>query len=258
MTDDTYTILGYAVKTGLNLSAGQTVTNETLTMTSLATTSVSVQFSGAPSGVGERLAFPFIDAGDAGQLVFPLPTLTPGSTSTVVPALAGPFADMSYLLVGLAVASTDSARPYSVTFERGLTFSGSQSMTEFLDIPSGVSNSGDTYSFSGASSASTHFVALADASDNLAWTVLILDGSTSFTLPAISPDPRAGRSLQVRVTAADLAGFNPSNFTVRSFASQMAGRARLRIKIPVWRPVLYIGPHFRSVSHGNLVGCVGK
>lgn len=222
VTDDTYEILGYSVQPAVTLSAGQSLTGVTLSLTTLPTTDVSVQFPSAPAGAGDMLAFPFIDAGDAGQLVFPLPTLSPGATTTKVPSLVGAFAGMSYQLVGLAVANQDSARPYSVSFARSVTFSGSETLNSFLPLPSAVTNSGDTYSFTGAPGAATHFVTLADASDNPAWTVLILDGSTSFTLPALTPDPRAGRSLEVRVTGADLSGFNPSNFAIPSFADQMA------------------------------------
>ncbi len=221
-SDDTYTIIGYAVKTGLDLSAGQTVTNETLTIMPLTETPVSVQFANAPAGVGERSAFPFIDAGDAGQLVFPLPTLTPGTTTSVVPALSGPFAGMNYLLVGLAVVNADTARPYSATFDRGVSFAAAESQSPFLELPAGLAANGDTYSFTPAPGASTHLATLADASDNPAWTVLVLDGSSSFTLPALSADPRAGRSLSLRVTAVDIPGFNSNNFQVGQLTTTMA------------------------------------
>ena len=222
-SDDTYTILGYAVSTGLDLSAGQNLSNQTLTMMSLAETNVAVQFSSAPSGVGERLAFPFIDAGDQGQLVFPLPTLSPASSTAVVPALSGPFAGMSYVLIGLAVPDSEAARPYSATFDRSVTFTGSESMAPFLVLPSALSSNGNVYSFTPPPGASTHFVVLADPSDNPVWTVSILDNTTSFELPTLSPDPRAGLSLEFRVTAADVSGFDPSDFAVKDLAQQMAG-----------------------------------
>ena len=77
-------------------------------------------------------------------------------------SLAGPFAGMSYLLVGLAVADPDSPRPYSASFQRGATFAGSQTMTSFLDLPSAVSNNGDTYSFTAAAGAAAHTVTLSE------------------------------------------------------------------------------------------------
>ena len=213
-SDDTYTLIGYAVKTGLDLSAGQTVAGETLTMVTSTEHSVAVQFPAAPSGAGERLAFPFIDAGDAGQLAFPLPPLSPSSTSSWVPALSGPFAQDSYQLVGLALANQNQSRPYSATFARGVSFSGSESVGAYLALPSGLSVSGDTYSFSPAAGASVHVATLADANDQPAWTILFANGSTSVTLPALSPDPRAGHSLPLRVEAVEIPSFSPSSFHI--------------------------------------------
>lgn len=220
-SDDTYTLLGYAVKTGLDLSAGQTVSNETLTMVSATETNVAVQFSGAPSGANQRLAFPFIDAGDAGQLAFPLPALEPGSTSSSVPALTGPFAQMSYQLVGLAVADPEQPRPYSATFSRGVSFAGTESLAPFLELPSGLSSTGNTYSFSPAAGASVHAATIADANDQPAWTILFADGSSTVTLPELSPDPLAGGNLTFRVAAVELPGFDPSSFRIEAMTTEV-------------------------------------
>jgi hypothetical protein len=219
-SDDTFTLIGYAVKTGLDLSAGQNVTGETLEMVSVATQDVRVTFPSAPSGAPDRLAFPFIDLGAEGQLPFAVPTLAPGSTSTKVPALSGPFASGHYAMVGLALPGDGAPRPYSATFARDSSFASGVSLDNYLATPTNLSAAGD-YSFTAASGSSVHIASIADTADNVQWTAVLLDGRTSFSLPA---NLGAG-SYELRVAAVDIPGFDPAAFSFENNSSTIARAA---------------------------------
>jgi hypothetical protein len=46
------------------------------------------------------------------------------------------------------------------------------------------------------------------------WSVLVLDGSSSFELPTLSPDPLPAGTLDLVVTGTDMPGFAVGDFTL--------------------------------------------
>ncbi len=213
--DDTYELIGYAVKTGQNPSANQSLTGQTLTMVSAGSaTGISVSFPSAPPGAPSLAAVPFIDMGAEGQVAVPLPTLTPQSTSSEVPALSGPFAGGHYNLVGFATPGGTQQRPFSSTFARDVSLSGAANLAPFLAPPSGLSGSATSVSFTPAAGASTHVVTLLGGGETRLWVITVLDGSSTVVLPSLSPSPLTGAaSATMRVTAFELPDFDAQSFS---------------------------------------------
>ena len=207
LTDDTYTLIGYAVGNVMTLTAGQQVTNEALTMVTT-TMPLSIALPAAPSGLTHIAAIPELALGDAGRFVFPLPPVSAsGSTTVLAPTgnLAG-----HYELVALATPSATAKAPFSSAFVHDVT--GTATVGSWLAPPTQVT-AGATYSFAATTGATLYMAQLAKGTATL-WNVTVLDGTTSFSLPAITPDPLGTGSLTFAVTAADVPGFDPKKFDV--------------------------------------------
>ncbi len=220
VNDDTFTLIGYAAGSPSTLSANQTQSNESLAMIDTnAETSLSVSFPSAPSGLAHLVAIPMLDLGADGKIPFALPTITPQQTSTMVLAPTGQFAG-SYDLVALATPNATTKTPYSTVLQNGVTLP-SVTIDPFLAAPTGLSASGGTYSFTKVSGASLHYGQFASSSGTVAWSVAILDGSSSFALPKVSPDPLPTGTLTFTVTAAEVPGFDAADFKVPDLSSHL-------------------------------------
>jgi hypothetical protein len=216
-----FELLGYAVKTGLNISSGEVINNETLTMVSgNDLVDINVTVPNGPAGMSQATAFPFLDMGAAGHMVFPLPTLNPSNSSTTVIGKTGEFASGDYLMVGVAVAPGQDY-PYSTSYLRGLSFDSTVAVGSWMGSASGISGSARSYSFTAASGAAFHVASLVTSSDDIAWSVYVLDGSTSFELPTMASDPLSGVN-EMRVAAFDLPGFSAGDFDLANRNDTMA------------------------------------
>jgi hypothetical protein len=204
-SDDTYTLIGYAVSAPMTLTDGQQVTNETLPMVS-GTTPLSVTFPAAPAGLPHVSAIPELALGDAGRIVFPLPTLEPGSSTGQVLSPTGNLAG-HYEVVALAQPSATSTTPFSSAFVHDVT--GSATIPAWLAAP--TVTAGANFSITG--SGNLHTAQLVRANQTL-WNVTILDGTTMFTLPTVTPDPLGSGSVDFKVTTGDVASFDATKFDV--------------------------------------------
>lgn len=220
-SDDTFDLLGYAVGSPMDVSAGQSITGETFTAISDgALTNASISIPNGTSGLNDPVALPFLDLGADGQLVFPLPTLRPGASATRLPALTGMFSGAHYNLVGLASPTFGDAYPYSASFERDVSIDGA-SLPSWLTATSGMSGSGDLYAWAPVSGTSMYVVNLVDGSGNVDWQITVLDGTTSIQLPGMTPDPLPSPSVTMRVAAIELPGFDPTSFGLSDFSSRV-------------------------------------
>ncbi|HTJ41751.1 MAG TPA: carboxypeptidase-like regulatory domain-containing protein [Kofleriaceae bacterium] len=220
LSDDTYTLVGYAAGQSVSLTANQQQSNETLSMVpSNQLANLSVSFPAAPSGLGRVIAIPMLDLGADGKVVFPLPTLDAGHTSTKVIAPTGTFAG-TYDLVALATPNATAKTPYSTVLMNGVSLSQA-AIDPFLAAPSALSAANGTYKFTAASGASIHYASFQKSDGTVLWNVAILDGSTSFTLPALSPDPLGTGARAMVITAADVPSFDPAHFAVPDVQSRL-------------------------------------
>ncbi|MCE9574334.1 MAG: hypothetical protein K8W52_14400 [Deltaproteobacteria bacterium] len=211
-TDDTYTLIGYAIGPSATLTANQQVTGENLAiLPANQLASFQVSFPAAPAGLPTQVAIPMLDLGADGRIPFPLPTITPSKNTIQVIKNSGAYAG-SYMVVGLATPSTTKNTPYSTTIAAAAT--SPATLGAWLPAPTQVTGTGGAYAFTAAAGATLHSASFARADGATIWTVSLLDGSSSFHLPALTPDPLGTGALKLTVTAADVPGFDAAGFTV--------------------------------------------
>jgi hypothetical protein len=218
VADDTYTLIGYAVGTAMTLSAGQEVNGESLTIVPAGElTNFASVIPAAPGGLGDVIAIPTLDLGEPGRIVFPLPTVTPARPTTRVLSPTGRFAG-TYDVVALATPPGASAMPYSTTFTRGVT-PASVTLGAWHPTVTQVAMNGRTGSFT--ATGPVRYASIRRADRGIVWSVSLLDGASTFTLPARSPDPLPAGALTLEITAAELPAFDAGNFRVTALSTTL-------------------------------------
>jgi hypothetical protein len=221
-SDDSYELLGYAIQPDVDVHEGDSIRDVRLTMSPATDlTTLSIEMPSAPSGLSTRIAFPFIDLGDRGQLVFPLPTVRPGSDVARLPALSGALAGGHYRVVGLATPTLGAAHPFSSSFAHEVG-GGSVSLPEFLDVPGVPSGGAGAYRFEPAAGASFHLASFVDGERGSRWSVLLLDDADGFQLPDLDEDPLAGSRVELTVSAIELPDFDKTDFSFERFNQEIA------------------------------------
>jgi hypothetical protein len=209
--DDTYELIGYAVGSPMTLTAGQQVNDESLAIISAGLTGFTARFPAAAPGLSRAIAIPMLDTGANGMVPFPLPTLTAGSATTQVLPPTGALAG-SYRLVGLATPNATATAPFSSSFASVANL-GDAALPAWLPPPTGLTSGGGTISFVAPAGANLAFANLSSGGSS-AWTLTVLDDSSSIRLPPISPDPLSGGTITLDLTAAEAPGFSPAMFLI--------------------------------------------
>jgi len=211
-TDDTFTVTGWAVKTGLSFDKGATATGEALgLLTDDQMQPFTASFPPALTGFAFLQAFPAIDLGDAGRIAIVSPVLDATHTMTRVPKLAGPFAGAHYDFLAQALIAKGQAQPSTLSWMHAVDASQTVAAPAWTPPPTAITASNGTYSFGAVAGASLQGGELQTMDGKRAWSITIFDGTTSFTLPGVSPDPLpAGPSLFV-ASALLIDGFDPMN-----------------------------------------------
>jgi hypothetical protein len=225
-SDDTFTLLGYAAGAALTMNAGQSLSGETLNMISAgAMTGLQVTFASAPSGLGDVVAIPMINLGAQGRVVLPLPQVKPTATSAMLPT-GGAFAGGTTQVVSMATPPGAANVPFSLAFARQVS-GASASPGSFPAPPAGLSAGGGHYAFTPMTGASMHVATLtATGGAVLYWSIVILDDTTSFNLPALATDPLPTGTLEMHVTGTQVDGFDATAFdmpTVTATFTHAAG-----------------------------------
>jgi hypothetical protein len=218
-SDDVRTLVGWALLTGLNLSAGQIVTNEALPMLAAADTqSVTASFPPLPAGMTDLQAYPAIQLPDgAGRIPAVFPVLTANSTMTSVPRVAG----ASYDLLATAQPTKSASHPQSTAWLHGFSPSATAAIAGWQLPPTGLTAQVPSYSFVPAPGATVHGVEFQDAQGKRLWEVTILDGSTSFDslfVDAIAPGTGA---VTMVVTALAIPGVDVTNVQFQQAAKNL-------------------------------------
>jgi hypothetical protein len=209
-SDNESTVVGFLSGPSVTLNDGGSQTGAALDILDAGDVNdVSVTFPSIPAGLTEVIALPILDKGDEWFAFVPM---TPDAASGKLPATTGAFAGGEYFLLANASSATSEGTA-SGQFIRDVPGSGAIVVPEFLALPTGVSASAGTYSFTAVASASLHGVDFKDADGATVWNVALLDGSTSFTLPTLSPDPLASAT-RMQVNAFIAQGFDPGDFEV--------------------------------------------
>ncbi len=213
-SDDSFTVTGFAGRSGINLTKDQTVTNETLTTLDagdVATLNVTFPAS-APTGLAQVAAIPILQLGDE-RMIFPLPSISPAASSAKVPKASGPFAGGKWTVIAQAKVSGMASDPASSIFKRDLDPAQTVTLGEFPALPTGLAAGGGTFSFAQVAGASLHLAEVDDSTGKPLWKAVVLDATKELSITQ-TPDPLPAGSLKLKVVAGSVAGFDAGNFTV--------------------------------------------
>ncbi len=230
-TDDTLTVIGWAVKTGLSFEKDVGADGETLTLlTDDQMQPFTASFPATLTGVDFLQAFPALDLGDAGRIAIVIPALDGTHTMTRVPKLVGPFAGAHYDFIAKAQDAKDQDQPSTLSWSHTVDASQTVAASAWTPPPTGLMASGGTYSFTAVAGASVEGGELQTTTGQRAWSITVFDGTTSFTLPGVAPDPLpAGPALFV-ASALVINDFDPTNANFDDLRVKLSHSASDQIK----------------------------
>src|SRR4029079_1006932 len=110
-----------------------------------------------------------------------------------------------------AVDDPTKSLPATITLLRNVNPSSTVAVTSWLPPPTGVATSNGVFSFTPASGATLHAAELQTMDGQRRWAITIFDGSTSFTLPGLSPDPLPLGTIRYAVSALRIPGVDLRN-----------------------------------------------
>src|SRR5262245_53263920 len=208
-TDDTTVVTGWGIKTGLSFGAGSTNSGESIPLIADGDMqSFMASFATGPAGLDYIVGYPVLDLGAEGRITIILPTLDSTNKMTRGPRLTGPLAGGHYDMTATAVDDPTKSLPATVTLLRDVNPSSTIAVTSWLPPPTGVVMANGTFSLTPAAGATLH-AAQPQATDRQPrWAITIFDGSTSFTLPGLSPDPLPLGTIRYGVSALRIPGAN--------------------------------------------------
>ncbi|HUH02893.1 MAG TPA: hypothetical protein VML75_12935 [Kofleriaceae bacterium] len=202
--DDTSEVIGYAYKTGIQVEDGITMSNVMLAQLPAGSlTEVGASYASLPSGLDTAASLLRLDLGDSG--VMPLGFMTTAGPETVtIPDLAGAFAANTYQAIAFAGDSNadpdDDENPMTAIILRDLGTLGAEvEFGAWMDQPANLAYDGSAYSFTPVNSATLHTAKLRRTNGTVLWNIALIDGRSSFVLPAISPDPLPAGELELIV-----------------------------------------------------------
>ena len=221
-TDDTFSVIGWAVKTGLTFNAGQTATGEALTLlTDAEMTTMTVAFASAPAGLDDVAALPLIDLGADGRLVIATPRLEPMAPMARVPKTTGLLASGRYDVLGIAQDAKDKNQPATLTWLRGVNVASAVMVSRWLIPPSELAAAAGSYSFAPVMGANVHGADFEAINGSRLWSVTLFDNVTSFTLPGLSPDPLPAGMVRMKVSAIEIPGVDLNNIAFDDLADKL-------------------------------------
>jgi hypothetical protein len=207
-SDDTFTVIAWAIKSGLSFEKDQGADGEALTLlTDDQMQPFTASFPAPPSALDYLAAFPILDLGGDGRIAIVLPALDLTHMMTRVPKLAGPFAGARYDLLAKAQDGKATPQPSTLSWSHGVDATKTVSSLPWLPPPTGLAATAGTYAFTAVPGATVQGVELQTPAGARAWSVTIFDGTTSFALPGVSPDPLPAGDALLVVSALVIPGF---------------------------------------------------
>jgi hypothetical protein len=218
-SDDTTTVTGWAIKTGLNFGKG--TTNGGVSLDRIADgdmQSFAAMFASGPSGLDYMVAYPVLDLGADGRISIIAPLLDSNTKMTRVPKLTGPLAGAHYDMLATAIDDPTKAVPATLTWLRNVNPSATVAVPGWLPPPSALTMTGGVFSFTPVAEATVHGAELQTMDGQRRWSVTIFDGTTSFTLPGLSPDPLPLGTVRYAVSALRIPGVDVQNIVFDDLA----------------------------------------
>ena len=225
--DDTLHFRGYAIERGYDLDSGELVSGQELVL--IADTDLwdaQVTYDTPPPSLVNVSWIPELQLGEEGQIPF----MDVTGEGLRIPALTGNLSSASYTIEATAMGA--QSYPQAVIWAREADVSTTVDLGAWLDPPQSLDVTGGTYSFDPVAGASLHAVDLFDTSaGTLRWSVLLLDGATSFELPSLSPDPLEA-DVDMVVRGVDLGGFVPEEFVFEQLILDLDRSSATRASFP--------------------------
>ena len=230
-SDDVTTLVGWALLQGLSLSAGQTVMNEALPMMAAGDMqTITASFPALPAGMSYLAAYPAIELPNGqGRIPAAFPTLTTGATTSSIPKVAG----ASYDLLATAQATKSAGEPSSMAWVHGFSPSSTATVSAWMMAPTGITVNGGITSFVPATGATVHSAEFTDSGGRRLWSVTIFDGTTSFTLPAVTPNPLAPGTgtVTLNVSALTIPGVDLTNVQFKQATQKLTAISSDQINV---------------------------
>jgi hypothetical protein len=240
MSDDIITPVGWALLTGLTLTAGQTVVSETLPAVAPGDLQpFTATFPALPAGMTYFNAYPAIELpGGVGRIPAIVPTLGASVMMTSVPKLTGAttagLAGGSYDLLASAQATQTASEPATLDWMHGVNAGATVTLAAWLSPPTAITSLNGRYSFVPTTGATLHAAEFKDPqSGNRTWSVTIFDGSSSFTLPGLSPDPLTTSTGMdtLTVSALTIPGISLTDVAFNDASQKLTGLASDQITV---------------------------
>jgi hypothetical protein len=209
-TDDISTVIGFAVRQGIDTATASG--NQNLTLISAANTqNVTVDFGSPPAGLTQRGAVIGIEVGDEGLISATSAFNFTGSPTLKVPKLTALSGATGYRLTGF-VGDGAAVPAQSVVLRRGLTGT-TLAAGSWLAPPSGLSlKKTGTSSWTNSADATVHSIELTSGSSQLL-NVSVFDSSrTSFEMPSLIALPSG--PINAAVNAMGATDFDVTNFSL--------------------------------------------
>ena len=223
-SDDTNTVIGWAIKTNLSFAANDSASGESLEMIADADMQTfTAAFPSAPSGMNYVASYPMLNLGDAGRIPIILPTLDLTHTTSRIPKPTGALAGGTYDLIAQAQDAKDQAEPATLSWMRGVSAAGTVTLAAWLPPPSALSTASGTFSFTPVAGASLHSGELRDSAGARAWSITIFDGTSSFTLPGLTPDPVAIGTITFVASSLQIPGIDLGNVSFDDAKNTITG-----------------------------------
>ena len=130
---------------------------------------------------------------------------------TRVPKTVGPLAGATLGIIAQARDAADKVEPSTLRWLRGVDASATANVSNWLLPPSSLAVSSGTFSFAAVAGATLHGAEIQTMAGERLWSVSIFDGSTSFTLPGLSPAPIPAGMTRLQTSALQIPGISLTN-----------------------------------------------
>lgn len=213
-SDDVITTVGFAHKLTHNVEDGIDQSGIELEMVDDGNIdSLGITLDSPPGALDQTGVLVGIDLGDDRGIAYVVSSLE--ADDLLVPDLAGDLAGMTYQVVALAGEGDDrDDATMSAILVRDIGAPGEVEAGPWLDLPTGLDESAGEFSFEPVDGSSLHSITLRDAvSNDKLWAIAVLDGRTTFSLPAIEDDPLPDAELDMSVISFD-GDINVRDFSV--------------------------------------------
>ncbi len=209
-SDDTYTIIGWAMSPSLQVDAGIDQTG--LHLTQLATAqlqTVTIDYATPPSALTKRDAVVGIEISK--DEVVQLPVLPSGATSALMPLPTAFATGATYRLTGIAQTAAGGTGAQSVIIQHGQT-AATLGAERWLEAPTGLAATRTAASVNVVANAKLHTITWSDANGELFDATLFDAKKLTVSVPALVALPTTG-SMTVKAQGIG-ADFDLGNFSL--------------------------------------------